>query len=158
VLDVTQLGAVAVADEFLGVGFQIAIRVARQPQVRWFTDQHAFVQHLERTRENEAVEEDGLLVHLPVVVRVLEHADPANRRAFVGGGQILHVSEQLDDPHAAARIPIDEDRVFDHRLACHELDVIARWKKERLHLRRRRQRRGILVDRLQTTRPRFWRG
>ena len=67
-------------DELLGVGLQIAVGVAREPEVRRLGDEHAAVEHLQRARQHEAVEEDRLLVHLAVAVRVLEHDDAAGRR------------------------------------------------------------------------------
>ena len=75
--------------------------------MRRLGDEHALVEHLQGPRQDEAVDEDGLLVHLAVAVRVFEHADAAGRLALVRGGQVLHVSDQLDDPHA---VPSDPSR------------------------------------------------
>ena len=55
-------------------------------------------EHLERARQHELVEEDGLLVHLSVGVGVLQHADAAGRLALRRRRHVFHVSRHLDDP------------------------------------------------------------
>ena len=74
VLDVGVEPPVGVGDELLGVGAQVAVGVAGEPEVGRLADEHAAIEHLQRPRQNQLVEEDRLLVHLPVVVR-----DPRGR-------------------------------------------------------------------------------
>ena len=58
---------------------------------------------------------------------------PSGSRSL-GGGDVLHVAEHLDDPQAAVRIEVDEHRLLNHRLGGHELDAVAGRQEERLHL------------------------
>ncbi len=134
VLDVGLQAAVLIGDELLAVGLEIAVGVAGEPQVGRFGDEHAAIEDLQRARQDQLVEEDGLLVHLPVAVAIFEHADAAQRFVLGRCGDVLHIADHLDDPEPALRIPIDEDWLLDHRFAGHELDVIPRRHRERLHL------------------------
>jgi hypothetical protein len=138
VLDVAQLLAIRIDHQLFRIRFQIAVRVLGEPQMRWLADQHAFVEHLEGARQDKAVHEHGLLVHLAVVVSVFQYADSSDRLALARCGQVSHVPPFLDDPHAAIRIPIDEDRLLDHGFAGHKLNVVAGRHVERIHLVSRR--------------------
>ena len=153
-LDVPLLVAVAVAHQGLAVRLEVAVGVTRQPQVRRLADQHALVEHLQRARQDQPIDEHRLLVHPAVAIGVLEHADAAERRALVGRGEILHVAEHLDHPHAAVGVPVDRDRVLHHRLARDQLGVIARRQKERLRFGLGRARRRVIRHLLQPRRPR----
>ncbi len=133
-LDVGVEPAVGVGDQFLGVGAQVAVGVASQPEVGRFADEHAAIEHLQRSRQYQLVEEDRLLVHLPVVIEIFEDADASERLALAGRGDVAHVAEHLDDPQPAVGIRVDEHGLLDHRLARHQLDVVAGRQKECLHL------------------------
>ena len=79
VLRVALEPAVVVADEILRVGFEVAISVAREPEVRRFRDENAAIQDLDRARQDQLVEKDRPLVHLAVVVLILEDSDATER-------------------------------------------------------------------------------
>jgi hypothetical protein len=153
VLHVRHLRAVGVGDPLFRVGLQIAVGVTRQPQVRRFGDEDATIEHLERARQHQLVEKDGLLVHLPVAVGVLEHADAADWLQLGRRRHVLHVARHLDDPQASIRIPIDDDGLLDRRLARDELEAVARRQHDGLHRRFRRQDRGLRRHRLKRRRP-----
>ena len=133
-LHVPHLEAIAIADQILRVGFEVVVRVAHEPEVRWLCDEDATLEHLQGARQHETVEEDRLLVHLPVAVRVLKHDDAPARLTFVRRFQVGHVPEQLDDPHPAPRIPVDDDGILDHGLASDEFHVVSGRQEEGLHL------------------------
>ncbi len=133
-LDVGFQPAVVVGDELFRIGAEIAVRVAGEPQVGRFGDQHTVRQHFERARQHQLVEEHRLLVHPPVIIEILEDADPSERLALAGRGDVRHVAEHLDYPHASIRIEVDEHGLFDHRLARDELDVVSGREEEPRHL------------------------
>ena len=134
-----------IGDELLAVGVKIAVGVAGEPQVGRFGDEHAAIEDLQRARQDQLVEEDGLLVHLAVAVAIFEHADAAERLVLGRCGDVLHIADHLDDPEPALRIPVDEDWLLDHRFAGHELDVIPRRHGGTSSSRRRARGRAILA-------------
>ena len=149
VLDVGLGLAVGLGDNILRVRDQVAVGVARQPEVGRLRNQRAALEDLERAGQHELVEEDGLLVHRPVVVGVLEDADAAGRLKLGRGWHVLHVAGHLDDPQAAARVPVDGHRLLDHRLAGDELESIAGRQHGHLHRFGRSQDWRLVRDLLQ---------
>ena len=105
VLDVRIAPAEGVRHALFRVGAKIAVGVAREPEVRRLGDEDAVLEDLDRPRQHETVEEHRLLVHPPVVVRILEDTDAAGRLELARRRQILHVAEHLDHPHAPLRCP-----------------------------------------------------
>ena len=145
--------AVRVGHQLLGVGAQIAVGVARQPEIRRLGDQHAAVEDLQGARQHEAVEEDRPLVHLPVIVHVFEDDDPAGGIAFRGRGEIGHEPRHFDRPQPSVRIEVDQDRILDHRLRRDELEAVAWRREDGLHGRGGSEHRGLFRHVLERRRP-----
>ena len=88
---------------------------------------------LQGARHQQLVGEDGLLVHLAVSVRVLQHADPVEGLARVPPRGIRQERQHLEHPQPAVRVEVHQDRRLDHRLRCDELEAVSRRQRERLH-------------------------
>ena len=144
VLGVALEPAVVVADEILRVGFEVAIGVAREPEVRRFRDENAAIEDLDRARQDQLVEKDRPLVHLAVVVLILEDRDATERFSRICARRVRHEPEHLDDPQPAFEVVVDRDRIDHHRFAGDELDAIAGRDVKRLELGVRCQRRRII--------------
>ena len=158
-LDACFPGPVERGDLLLLVHPEVAVGVVHQPGVRGLADEHALVEHFQRPRQDQAVGEHGPLVHLPVVVHVLEDDDAADRlHVGLGRREIRHEARHLDRPQTPRRIPVDDDGILDHRLAGHELEVIARRHVEGLQGVGGRQRRRLIRDLLDAWRPLLIRG
>ena len=143
-LDARLAAAVELGDLLLGVHLQIAVRVLHQPGIRRLADQDPVIEHLERTRQDEAVGEDRALVHHAVPVGVLEHDDLADGlHEGLGGREIRHEAGHFHDPDAALPVPVHHDRVLHQRLAGDELDAVARRHVEGLQRVGRTQRRRL---------------
>ena len=142
-----------IGDQRLRIRAQIAVGVAHEPDVRRLADQHAMVEHLERPRQDQPVGEHRPLVHPAVAVGILQHDDAADRVVLVAPGDVVHVAGHLDRPQASLRIPVDRDRLLNHRLARDELDVIPGRHVEALQRVGGRQRRRAGRDLLNAGRP-----
>ena len=143
-----------VRDQLLGVGAQVSVRVAHQPDVGRLGNQDAVLEDFQRSHEHETVGEHRPLVHSPVAVRVFEHDDAADRIVLGRAGQIRHEARHFDSPETSVGVPVDRDRFLDQRLARHELDVIARRHVERLQGVLGRERWGFVRHSLNARRPR----
>ena len=144
VLGVALEPAVVVADQILRIGFEIAVGVAREPEVRRFRDENAAIQNLDRARQDQLVEKDRPLVHLAVVVLILEDGDATERFSRICARRVRHEPQHLDDPQPAFEVVVDRDRIDHHRFAGDELDAITGRDVKRLELGVRRQRRRII--------------
>ncbi len=132
---------VPVGDQLLRIHPQITVGVVHQPGVRRLPDQHAAIEDLDGPCQLQAIREHRALVHPSVAVQVLQDDDPPDRIVLIPTGDVGHVAGHLHRPQPALRIPVDRDRLLDHRLACHELEVIARRHEEGFQRVLRRQRR-----------------
>jgi len=127
-------------DQLFRVHLEIAVGVVHQPQVRWFRDEHAAIEDLDRPRQDEAIGEHGSLVHPAVTVDILQHHDASDRFVFVGTGEIRHESGHLNHPQPALEVPVERDRLLDERLARDQLDAIPGRHVEALERPVRRKR------------------
>ena len=143
VLGVALESAVVVADQILRVGFEVAIGVARKPEVGRFRDENTAIQNLDRAWQDQLVEKDRPLVHLAVVVLILEDRDAAERFSRIGARRVRHEPKHLDDPQPAFEVVVDRDWIDHHRFAGDELNAIAGRDVKRLELGVRCQRRRI---------------
>ena len=153
VLGIRVAPAVAVGDERAPIRFQVAVIIGHQPDVRWLGDEDAAIEDLDGSCEDQAVGENGALVHAPVGIGIFEHDHPANRLVLVRSGQIGHEAGHLDHPESAARIPVHGDRFLDRGLAGDELDQVAGRHEERLQRLLGRQRRRLGRHLLHVRRP-----
>ncbi len=154
VLDVRFLTPVLIRHELLAIGTEIAVRILKQPQVRRLCDEHAAVEYLQPSRQNEPLLKHGALVHPSIGIGVFEHDNLPDRRVLAAGIDVGHVSGHLDRPQAPLAIPVDHDRVLNQRLARNELDAIPRRHVELLERFLGRKRRRIFGNLLQARRPR----
>ena len=84
------------------------------------------VEDLERARQYQAIGKDRPFVHSAVPVHVLENGDIADGILGIAPGRVRKKRLQLEDPHPAVGIEVDDDRRLDQRLGSHELRVVAR--------------------------------
>ena len=135
-----------IGDELLRVHAQVAVGVVHQPDVGRLRDEHAAVEDLHGSREDEAVREHGALVHHAVGVRVLQHDDAADRIVLVRAGDVRHEAGHLDRPEAALGVPVDRHGILNQRLARDQLDAVAGRHVERLQRGLGRERRRVVRD------------
>ena len=153
-LDAAVAAPMVGADLLLRVHPQIAVGVFHQPEVWRFVDEDAVVERLHGTPLHEPIGKDSALVHLAVVIRVFQHADPAHRlQVRFRVGEIAHVFRILDHPEAAVRIPVDRNRILNEGFGGHELHPVAGRQVEMLDLVRGRERWGCLRRLLHARRP-----
>ena len=99
-----------------GVGFSVAVLVAQIDDVPAVGDDHAVPYKHAGGAVTQTFGEDRHLVGAAVTVGVFEDLDLVLSAAgFVG--DVVGVAETLDHPRAALGVPVDGDRVDDHRLA-----------------------------------------
>ena len=89
----------------LHVGHAVALRVLHKPQRRWLRDEHAAIHAEQPARQDEAVGEDGALVHLPIAVGVLQHDDATERLVLALAFHIVHVAAHFADEKSALLVP-----------------------------------------------------
>ena len=153
-LDARLAASVLIGDELLLVHLQVAVGVLHQPHVRRLGDQHAGIEDLQRSGEDQVVGKDRALVHAAVVIGVFEHDDLADRlHERFGSLKIRDEPWHLDDPEASLQIPIHDDGILDERFACDQLQVISGRHVERFQRVFGRQRRRVVADLLHIGRP-----
>ncbi|MBW3629988.1 MAG: aminopeptidase P N-terminal domain-containing protein, partial [Gemmatimonadetes bacterium] len=145
VLDVAARVPVVGAHQLARVRPQVAARVAGEPDVRGRREERSVtVEHLQRTWQDEAVDEDGPLVHATIIVEILEHRDPADRRVGSLVSDVGHVAAHLHDPHAPLRVELDPHRLLYQWLRRDQLHPISFGEAEGLQRLLRRQHRRDL--------------
>ena len=76
-------------------------------------------------REDQLVDEDGVALVHAVVVAILVHGDPADRRDQIDPFGRLKVAAQLDDEHSAVAVEGDLSGILYDRIGEHGLEAIA---------------------------------
>ena len=70
--------AVIGTNELLLVGDQVSVRIAGEPEIRWFSDEDASVEHLQRPREDQFVEKRRPAIHPAIVIVIFQDGDASN--------------------------------------------------------------------------------
>ena len=105
-----------VASTLRRVGFPVAVFVAQIDDVPAVGDDHAVFDENAGGAMAEAFGEDRHFVRVAVAVGVFEDLDLVLSAAGLVGN-VVRVAETLDHPSAALGVPVDGDRIDDHRLA-----------------------------------------
>jgi hypothetical protein len=153
VLDVRLASAIGVGDELLSIGAKIAIRILKQPQVRRLPDQHAAVEHLEPSRQDETILKDGALVHAAVTIRVFKYDNLPDGCVFARRLNVPHVPRHLNGPETPLAIPVDHHGIQNERLAGHQLHPITGRHVKPLRCLLGGKRRGFFNHLLKPRRP-----
>ena len=119
-LDAAFQPPVVVRDELLRVGFQIAVRVAHEPEAAGLADEHAADRAPSRARGR--ISPSANTVRLSILPSWLVSSStttlPIGSRFGSGACKSRHEAGHLDDPQPPVGIPVDDRRI---------LDQAARW-------------------------------
>ena len=137
-------------EQLLLVGDRVAVGVGVLPHlvgVRLHRQDRVGAERHHEAREDQLVDEHGVLLVDAVVVGVLVHRDAAGRLELAGRVGVLHVAANLDDEHPAVAVEGNLHRLFDVGLGQDRLDPVAGRQHEPLLLFGRRHRRDRVLRR-----------
>src|SRR5205823_581130 len=101
--------AVVVAHLLLLIGFAVTIGVFKKPEVRRFGDEQSAADHGNRARHEQAIDENGALIHASVAVGILKQTDAPVVRIAAFAIRAAHKIAHFQDVKTPIGIKLDLD-------------------------------------------------